>query len=708
MAADPITEEAKRSFTGQLVAIAGADAAQRLQPALDVLVAGVASAVAARASAEAATLRERNRMLETLLDALPDAVVLSKATGEFAFVNRAAASTISYWDESAREPLPTQEIEGKTLEQLHAPPPIARNSEERFARIAAGETVKHEVFLRSSEGWRWRETVMSPIRDQAGTVAAVAICSRDIHERKLAERRLRLLSKLTGLTDATADEGVFAALARLAVPELGDWCLVEVVEDGRLRRVRAVHDDPALAPLADQLMRAPASPEHERSLRRLVAGGSFLLPQVSDESLRAHGDHRELRALLAQLGARSLLVVPLVLQDELAAVATFVCSGETRWQYGPDDRALAEAIARRATQTIENVRLHQQLRESEERFRVALKHAHISVFEVDLQLRFRWLHVPVEAQALPAAIGRTFAEVNQDATELTALVRRAIDGGRGVTAEIGHNYVGEPLCLLASIEPVRDPSGEVIGAIGAATNITETKRGQEELARALGFRDQMLGILGHDLRNPLSAVSGLASLLLLACDLPPAARAHVEHIEEAARRMMEMISTLLDFAQSRFKEGLPVAPAPCDLSEIAAAAVADLRAAHHGQVIELEAPPNATGHYDGARMAQVVSNLVGNAIVHGDRAAAVRVAIAVADEGVVLRVMNRGPMIPGELVSSLFEPFKQGAAEGAARPGGLGLGLYIVDQIVRGHGGTISVESTPDCTTFCVRLPRCA
>jgi signal transduction histidine kinase len=336
---------------------------------------------------------------------------------------------------------------------------------------------------------------------------------------------------------------------------------------------------------------------------------------------------------------------------------------------------------------------------------VALAHSQVSLFEVDRELRFRWLQVPIAFGPTPD-LGHTIDEITEESTALATILRQAIDSGRGVTSEVGVRKDGETRCLLASIEPLRDDRGDVIGAIGAATDISDTKRVQEELARALGFRDQMLGILGHDLRNPLSAVTGLTGLMLLDSALSEAARGRVEHIQEAARRMTEMIRTLIDFAQSRFKAGgLPVTPSPCDLGEIAAAAVADLRAAHHGCVIELAAPLCAAGHWDAGRMAQVVSNLVANAIAHGDRAAPVRVALDVGDEHVVLRVSNRGPMIPRELMPTLFEPFRQGSG-GAAQSRGLGLGLYIVDQIVRGHGGTIAVDSTPEGTTFCVRVPR--
>ena len=700
----PTIEEAKRGFVRQLAAAVGDEGARRLGPAVDALVAAVAAAAPSPAAAstdEVTALRERTRMLQALLDALPDWVALyDRATTRLGFANRSGIESLQKMPNRLLD-----DLVGKTIAQLNLPAQVLRDNRRNFERVGAGEQLRLEVLMPTSDSWRWRETLMSPVRDEAGVVASVAVSSRDIHARKLAESRLTLLSKLTGLADAIDHEGVFAALARLAVPELGDWCFVDAVRDGQLVPAHAAHRDPALAPLAAALTAAPRSPALAASLRALVDAGAFVLPEVGpvDDSLRAHP---ELAALMTRLGARSLMAVPLVLDGELTAVATFVWSGESCWRYGPDDRAIAQAIVGRATQTLENARLHAQLRESEERFRVALAHSQVSLFEVDRELRFRWLQLPIgEGPAAP--IGRTVDDIAGEENTLAPLLREAIDSGQGLTRDVEIDADGERMCLLASIEPLRDAAGDIIGAIGAATEITEAKRVQEELARALGFRDQMLGILGHDLRNPLSAVTGLTGLMLLDPALSAGARGQIEHIQEAARRMAEMIRTLLDFAQSRFKSGgLPVTPMPCDLAEIAAAAVGDLRAVHHTRVIELEAPACASGHWDAGRMAQVVSNLVGNAIAHGDRAAPVRVALDLADDHVVLRVSNRGPMIPRDLVPTLFEPFRQGGASTTGRSPGLGLGLYIVDQIVRGHGGTIAVDSTPEGTTFCVRVPR--
>jgi signal transduction histidine kinase len=232
---------------------------------------------------------------------------------------------------------------------------------------------------------------------------------------------------------------------------------------------------------------------------------------------------------------------------------------------------------------------------------------------------------------------------------------------------------------------------------------------QRLLVDALAFRDQVMGILGHDLRNPLSAITALARVTMRRDDLPGDVRERLAQMDRAAKRSLSMVESLLDFSESRWKGALTVRPVPARPAEIAARVIEELSVANPERVILLELRGQQPFELDPVRIEQVLSNLVGNALVHGEPGTPIEVFVDVRDSEALLAVTNRGPAIAAERAASIFQPFTQGDSPhpDASRPRGLGLGLYIVKQIVTAHGGTITFESSAALgTTFIVRLPQ--
>ncbi|HEX2569307.1 MAG TPA: PAS domain-containing protein [Polyangia bacterium] len=262
---------------------------------------------------------------------------------------------------------------------------------------------------------------------------------------------------------------------------------------------------------------------------------------------------------------------------------------------------------------------------------------------------------------------------------------------------------------MSSAAPVCDAEGRPIAAVVAFMDITERKQVEDTLGQALDYRDQIIGILGHDLRNPLASITLSSALLLKKEGVPDGVRKTALRIHSAAERMGGMIRDLLDFSQARFQHGLPIKPAAADLHDICRRAIEELEIAHPDHAIELHLTGDGRGHWDADRLAQVVSNLVGNALRYGDPAHPVRADIMDAGAEVTLRINNQGVPIRPDVLPTIFEPFQRGTdgSGDAPRQEGLGLGLYIVREIVLAHGGTIHVESTAEAgTTFTVRLPR--
>jgi PAS domain S-box-containing protein len=647
-------------------------------------------------------LRKANRRFAEMLDALPDHVFLVDTAGRKAYINRSAR-------EHFGAALGTRELLGRTPTDLGLPAELLQAVDAGFARALDGETVSLEARFPSVDGMRWRQTLASPVRGADGSVEAVAVVSRDTHARKSAEARLQLMSKVGTLAETMEYESVLSAVARLSIPELADWCIVDAVENGKVRRGKVAHGDPGKAALAEELLRFPPDYFDSPWGRQILAGKSQLIAEVSNDRMCDRVPNRELQEIIRRLGARSMLIVPFVVMGTTVAVATFVVTPESQRRHEAEDLALAEELARRAAQIIENARLHDQLQKSEARFRFALAHSNIAVFEEDTDFRIRWMYNSQLGSEPGDAPCKSNADLFDGAAseQLTALKRGVLDTGERVRTEVDTVVAGVLRHLLVSYEALRDQAGAIVGLTGSAVDMTEAKRAQEELAQALAFREQMMGVLGHDLRNPVSAVHGLSSLLLVQDGLPESARRGLTRIDQSARRMNEMIETVLDFTHSRFRGGLPIARQDVDLHELCRLVVDELGVAHPGREIRLGAAGDLRGQWDPARMAQVISNLVGNALTHGDHEAPVELSLAADNARVSLEVTNRGPAISPDVVERLFEPFRQGQTNAEApRTRGLGLGLYIAREIVLAHGGTIQVRSTDESTTFAVHLER--
>src|SRR5207248_3474025 len=232
----------------------------------------------------------------------------------------------------------------------------------------------------------------------------------------------------------------------------------------------------------------------------------------------------------------------------------------------------------------------------------------------------------------------------------------------------------------------------------------QLERQNDDLQRTLRLSDMFVGILGHDLRNPLSAITTAASLLARRAETDKAARP-AARILSSAGRMARMIDQLLDFTRIRLGHGLLLSRSANDLAGVCRIAADQLDG--DPRRIELHASGNTVGSWDGDRLMQLVSNLVGNALAHGARMAPVIVTVdGKGPEEVELTVENGGS-IPPDVLQVIFEPFRSGKDRKEDQSSGLGLGLHISQQIVLAHSGSIEVRSMQEeGTRFTVRLPR--
>jgi signal transduction histidine kinase len=223
-------------------------------------------------------------------------------------------------------------------------------------------------------------------------------------------------------------------------------------------------------------------------------------------------------------------------------------------------------------------------------------------------------------------------------------------------------------------------------------------------------RDLFMAILSHDLRNPLNSIAMSAAVLPQLNKSDPETTEVASQITVNVTVMARMISDLLDYTRTRLGAGMPVDPQPMDAGELCRALYNEFRTAHPKQVFRYEATGVVTGDWDADRLRQAVSNLMGNAVQHGDASIPVELKVNGEASELLITVHNGGPPIPPGEMPRIFEPLIRGVNAQTPRknrPGSIGLGLYIAREVARSHLGSIDVTSSEaDGTAFTIHLPR--
>lgn len=296
----------------------------------------------------------------------------------------------------------------------------------------------------------------------------------------------------------------------------------------------------------------------------------------------------------------------------------------------------------------------------------------------------------------------------------------AIEGGR--------------IAVLANAVEKRDADGGVVFTRMALFQATERRRHEREIRdlniqleamaeeamrsrlqiekgllaeRELGkLREQFIAVLGHDLRNPLAAISSGAELLRREGQSEKGERV-LGMMQGSVSRMAALIEDVMDLARSRLGGGIVLDRNALEpIEPVIRQVVAELRAGSPGRIINANISLAEPIDCDRARLGQMVSNLLGNALTHGAKDQPIRVDAKMVDGGFELSVSNRGAPIPPEAMARLFQPFFRGDVRNSQQ--GLGLGLHIASEIAEAHGGTLAATSTEEETSFTFRMPLAA
>jgi signal transduction histidine kinase len=222
-------------------------------------------------------------------------------------------------------------------------------------------------------------------------------------------------------------------------------------------------------------------------------------------------------------------------------------------------------------------------------------------------------------------------------------------------------------------------------------------------------RNLFLSILGHDLRNPIGAATMAARHIITRGGTDPRQTLLASQIVNTTERATQILNDLLDITRSAFGTDMPIAKAPMDMGQLGLQLAEEMRTVSNGRVIEINIAGETSGEWDKARMGQMLSNLMANALQYSPEDSPIRVTIAGQGDDLLISVHNGGDPIPPSKINATFDPFIRARNGEIEREGAmnLGLGLFIVKRIVLAHKGDIGVTSNAQAgTTFTVRLPR--
>ncbi|HEY5924412.1 MAG TPA: ATP-binding protein [Kofleriaceae bacterium] len=524
--------------------------------------------------------------------------------------------------------------------------------------------------------------------------------------RELATRERNRLAAVGKLGRAfieigTRVEGVIASLVTSLVDGLCDGCAITVLPGATQGISIARH----------------RSRQHENLFTAFAA--------ITDPCVHNFASSLQARAALPpayhpvidQLGMSSLAVIEFPSRSPITGVVTVMRDGHSE-PFEPEDLATIKMCIEYAAMAFDNGLRMDAERATRTQLQTIVEQLPISILVADPQGQL----THINQSALELVPGFMRARTVEDLRAHTVVrdkdgnivetaaspLARALRGETVRGVELSVEPHGEPIRYVrASAVPLKDARGQVASAVVALDDVTSEHAVAAEREASAEFHQYVLGIVSHDLRTPIQTVRmGIEGIKFHAAD-----NAKVQHLtglmDSTTRRMKAIIDQLLDVTRARLGGGIPVEPTVTDLDGVVSSVIEELSLAYPSAKIEPRLA-HVRGLWDPDRIAQVVSNLVNNAIQHGPPASPVEVETDRDGDDALLRVRNKtksGIALTDEQMAKFFSPFSTNRNTSGA---GLGLGLYITSEILRAHNGAISIESDPSTTTFVVRLPIAA
>ena len=672
-------------------------------------------------------IRINREWFSTALRSIGDAVITTDRAGRVTFMNP-VAEQLTGWLLADAMDRPLREVFVIVNETTRAAveSPVERVLRENVIVGLANHTIlisrdRTEVSIDDSA---------APIRSPANELVGVVLVFRNVSEKRREEKRREFLVRAAQELNSSLDyQTTLATVVRLAVPDIADWCAVDVQEDGVIKRLAVAHIDPAkIAFVSDLEQRYPSDPNAPTGVPNILRTGKPVMKRDIPLALIAAAavDAEHLR-LIRQLALRSYIGVPIMRDGKAVGAITFAMAESNRL-YGPEDLQLALALADRAAIAIQNARLFSEIEQARalaaaQRDRlyelvmvspmaIALLQGTELVYELVNQ-PFEQIFGGRKLQGLKAA------ELDPTGARLVN-ARRVYATGQPFTAqnqEVVFDWSGTGQRVSRyfnyTLVPMRNGSGQVEGVFSFSLEVTdqvlaqlrvEEARAQAELANR--SKDEFLAMLGHELRNPLAPI--LTALQLMRMRAEGALEFERNIIERQVKHMVRLVDDLLDV--SRITSGkIEMAQEPVEIAEVVSKAIemASPLIEQREHEVTLDLAPELVVLGDAVRLAQILANLITNAAKYTEKGGHIWITSERSADKVRVWVRDNGIGIAPQMLPRIFDLFVQETQALDRAQGGLGLGLAIVRSLVALHGGSVTVKSDGigQGSVFTVSLP---
>ena len=631
--------------------------------------------------------RESEQRYRSLADAVPQIVWTTDAEGSTLFYNE------RWYEYTGMDPA----APGKALSIIH-PEDVPAMRARWEVSMATGDPFEIEYRFRRSDGcYRWHLGRAVAQRDEAGEITGWVGTATDIEDRKLAEERQRFIAEAGLVLGSSLDYGqTLGDVARLAVPQIADWCAVDVFIDGKLERLALEHADPLKLALARELQESMLTSSSSAGSRAIRSSEPVLVTDVDDAVLESFAFDAAQLEIAKALAPRSYVTVPLSARGEVFGSISLV-TAESGRVYGEGDLALAQELARHAASAIDNARLYGAA-ERRGRAARALEAVGDGVVLVDDDGVIRlWNAAATTITGIPEAevLGRKIEDVVEGWRDVAPRIPVADEPGQLVRAEtVPVELGGRELWISGS------GVGFEEGVVYAFRDLTEERKLEE-------LKADFVATVSHELRTPLAAIYGSAQTIRRTdIELDPEIRDQLlAVIASESDRLGSIVNDLL-VAGRLDADQLPVTVERCDPVELAGS-VLDVARTHlpESVALELKVPKQVPDVIaDPGQLHQVLVNLVDNAIKYSPEGGPVAVTIANGDGAVRFAISDEGLGIPPSEHRRIFEKFYRLDPDMTRGIGGTG--LYICRELVRRMDGKIWVESKVGAgSTFVVELP---